>query len=505
MRFSVSRVSFSEHPAFGSGHFLAALEKGAVAGFPLLECTPEAFSERGKEKPLYIAAGQQPMLLLGPLYVFLKALSCIRAARDLSEVSGRDVRPLFWIASEDHDVTEVNRVRIGGKVFVCPYRGSLKRGEVPPVSDIPLEEHREAIIRFLKETLPESEFTPWLLDAVEACSFADYGRFFGDLLSRFLGERGLETVEPRALRERTAPVLARLVRAWPESLRAFREGADRLSKFGFTPPLRALTFFEFVEGKRRPVEVTGEGVCLSDGRCSFEDAAVRILAEPERFSPGAALRPVVQDGALPVLCTVAGPVESLYLWQVRELYRVAGVRPSCLLPRVSATFIERKVEKKLRRLVIPPERVFSVPEILSDLEKETESTPGAAAAAEEVAARGRELLRALEEAKRPGSEKWIERTRRTVGNLVEKAARRLREEGEGELGERKRALRSIMDAVLPGGKPQERVLSAFDFLSRYGPGWIGAALEDLDPWVAGHRVAVFSEETDTDSLGRRFS
>ena len=129
---------------------------------------------------------------------------------------------------------------------------------------------------------------------------------------------------------------------------------------------------------------------------------------------------MVQDGVLPVLGTVAGPTEILYLWQIRELYRVAEVEPSYLLPRVSATFIERKVEKKLRRLEIAPERVFSIPELLSELEKET----GPAPAAEEVAARGRDFLAALEKVKRPGNEKWIERAERTFGNLLEKTVRK---------------------------------------------------------------------------------
>ena len=73
----------------------------------------------------YVVAGQQPGLLTGPLYTFLKAVSAIALARDLGARTGTPVRPLFWIASEDHDVLEVNRVTVNGRRFMHPYAGPL--------------------------------------------------------------------------------------------------------------------------------------------------------------------------------------------------------------------------------------------------------------------------------------------------------------------------------------------------------------------------------------------
>src|ERR1700756_1270281 len=53
-----------------------------------------------------VVSGQQVGLFGGPAYSFYKALSAIQAAEELSQ-KGIPAVPIFWMASEDHDVDEV--------------------------------------------------------------------------------------------------------------------------------------------------------------------------------------------------------------------------------------------------------------------------------------------------------------------------------------------------------------------------------------------------------------
>src|SRR5215468_383296 len=53
-----------------------------------------------------VVSGQQVGLFGGPAYAFYKALSAIEAARLLTK-SGVDAVPIFWMATEDHDLDEV--------------------------------------------------------------------------------------------------------------------------------------------------------------------------------------------------------------------------------------------------------------------------------------------------------------------------------------------------------------------------------------------------------------
>ena len=56
-----------------------------------------------------VVTGQQVTLFGGPLYTLLKAATAIRKARDAS-ATGRPHVPIFWMATEDHDLPEVNHV-----------------------------------------------------------------------------------------------------------------------------------------------------------------------------------------------------------------------------------------------------------------------------------------------------------------------------------------------------------------------------------------------------------
>ena len=56
---------------------------------------------------LAVVTGQQVGLFSGPAYSFYKALTAVRAAQHLSNV-GHETVPIFWLATEDHDLEEVN-------------------------------------------------------------------------------------------------------------------------------------------------------------------------------------------------------------------------------------------------------------------------------------------------------------------------------------------------------------------------------------------------------------
>ena len=58
-----------------------------------------------------VVTGQQAGLFLGPLYTLYKAATAIRVARALSAESKRDVVPIFWLQSEDHDLAEISSCR----------------------------------------------------------------------------------------------------------------------------------------------------------------------------------------------------------------------------------------------------------------------------------------------------------------------------------------------------------------------------------------------------------
>ena len=64
------------------------------------------------ESSLVVIGGQQAGLFGGPLYTVHKALTILSLARRCEEQLGRPVIPVFWIASEDSDIAEVDHAHV---------------------------------------------------------------------------------------------------------------------------------------------------------------------------------------------------------------------------------------------------------------------------------------------------------------------------------------------------------------------------------------------------------
>src|SRR6266699_1197253 len=60
-----------------------------------------------------VVTGQQVGLFSGPAYTVYKALTAIKAARELT-ARGVAAVPVFWLATEDHDIAEVDHVWVFG-------------------------------------------------------------------------------------------------------------------------------------------------------------------------------------------------------------------------------------------------------------------------------------------------------------------------------------------------------------------------------------------------------
>lgn len=67
-----------------------------------------------------------------------------------------------------------------------------------------------------------------------------------------------------------------------------------------------------------------------------------------------------------------------------------------------------------------------------------------------------------------------------AADLEKKLLNHLKKRAESELGQVSRA----RTAVLPGGKPQERVLGIPGYLARYGPGILGELNTTIGSWAA---------------------
>jgi len=289
-------------------------------------------SASGRAPPadaLVVLAGQQPVLAGGAALVAHKAATAVRLARDLSASLRRPVVPVFLLADEDHDSSEVDHVDV-----VDEASGRLRRLRCPisPRSAAFREAAWDPLqLRATLETLAElsgehAQNVARRLGDVEA---APASAHVAALLLDTLGSQGLLCVEAHRLTHASQPILEAALTHPEWAGEVLAGGARQLERAGlrvsFDPADPRPLLLETRDQRRRRL-------------AAGDDGARRRLAEaPDAFSPHAALRPIVQAAALPVVAQVCGPSELLYLGQARALHARFGLAPPVLVPRLEAT------------------------------------------------------------------------------------------------------------------------------------------------------------------------
>jgi bacillithiol synthase len=319
-----------------------------------------------------VVSGQQVGLLGGPAYAFYKALSAIRIAEELRE-AGIPAVPVFWMATEDHDLDEVRRVSWFD-------RGRLIRFELPaeghagwPVGEVPLGSAIDEITKAAIE-LCSGPGSDLVAEFIKESYRAEetYGSAFGKLFARVFAEFGLILLDPldARLHRIAAPVYRKVLQDRDELTKALLQRDEELEVAGFDSQVRVTAtstlLFRVKNGVREPI-VTGNGaghsggVRFKSGGSSWtrEEVLELLEAEPETFSPNALLRPIVQDYLLPSAGFLAGPAEISYLAQSEVVYRHVLGRMPAVLPRAAFTILDPKADKLLQKYQLCIENIWS--------------------------------------------------------------------------------------------------------------------------------------------------
>ena len=70
-----------------------------------------------------VVTGQQVVLFGGPLLTILKAATAVARAKEATAATGVEHVPVFWLATEDHDLAEVDQVSLLTKTSVETLQG----------------------------------------------------------------------------------------------------------------------------------------------------------------------------------------------------------------------------------------------------------------------------------------------------------------------------------------------------------------------------------------------
>jgi bacillithiol biosynthesis cysteine-adding enzyme BshC len=430
-----------------------------------------------------VVTGQQVGLLGGPLLTLLKAATAIARAKQVEAASGVVHVPVFWLATEDHDLEEVDQVSLLTKTAVETLRVGLKSAhQAAPVGELELGAGIESVLERASELLGYAPVCE-LLRACYAAVGETFGGAFARLMTRLFAAHGLIVMdaEGRDFHALGAETLAYAIEHAEELEAALLSRTKELESAGYHAQVlvkqgASLLFLVDEDGaERRALRRLGDGswkAGAGNAARSFTTAELlAILREaPERVSPNALLRPVFQDTILPTTAYVGGPAEVAYFAQSAVLYEAVLGRITPVLPRLSATLIEPAID------AVMAQHEVSLPDAMCPPD-ELAQRLGARAmpieAKRKLAAAGNALDDALNAA-----EQYLGSLDASLGRSAEVSASKMRYqmnrlrrmaasfELNKEASLRKHAAAMTLH-LFPEGHPQERVIAGVWFVAAY--------------------------------------
>ncbi len=447
--------------------------------------------------------GQQAGLFGGPLYTVYKALTLLGWAQRLRTTLNRPVVPIFWIAADDHDFDEVrwtgfpdleNKVR-------CPRIDIDGLPDRTPISQVLLGDSVRKVIAEMRSAQLETEFSASVFDALEQ----DYapGRnmvdAFGRWLARLLGPFGMVMFNPAdpAAKQRWKPLFAQELSGSDETASALAEINQRLEEAGYHQQVehpKLHTHLFVTEQGRHALKSS------ADGHLSIEPNPEplsrvawlrRLEASPADFSPGVLFRPVAQSYLFPVITAVCGPSEIAYWAQSRALFDRFDVQMPIVLPRSSATIVERKNRNAVEALGHEVSEFFGDIEAVINRHFERSFPMTLEQQFQESRADWEERLARLK-AEVIGFEPTLEMTFEQSSGRIAMAWDNLEKkvfQAHKRKGDEIRAkFYKLASHLYPEGKPQERVFGIPYYLNKYGFDFIGRARDQLKIGTPDHQI-----------------
>ncbi len=450
--------------------------------------------ERFRRGAVACISGQQVGVLGGPLYSVLKAASALQMADELT-AQGVAAIPVFWLATEDHDLAEIASVTIPAGCELEKLTATEQSGSDTPVGRVALEPQIEQLVARATEVLGPG----WVSDALRHSYRLgeSYGSAFARLFTRLLAGTGMVLVDPMEdeLHAIAQPLFTAAAERAEELDEALLERGKQLHKAGYHEQVRVTpesTLLFALEGNRRTVlHRAGDGFMLGAQRVSRREVLERIAAHPEQFSANVLLRPVMQDYLFPTAVYFGGPAELAYFAQAAVVYEKLLGRMTPVMPRLSATIVSPAMDDLMARYRLSFRDLFHGSERVCELLASRVLAPGL----QEALHQTRESLQSHLEELRGELEALdptlVDATVRSERKMLYQLAKIGAKAGRAEL-RRNRALTQdahrVLTELFPHKELQERVLPGIYFLAQYGPGLIGELKKAAAPQCPGHQI-----------------
>ncbi|MDI9312392.1 MAG: bacillithiol biosynthesis cysteine-adding enzyme BshC [Limnohabitans sp.] len=304
-----------------------------------------------------ITTGHQLNLFTGPLYFIYKIVSTINLCKELKlEYPEYNFVPVYWMATEDHDFEEINHFKFKGKKITW---NKTSKGPVGRLSTDGLHEIYESFSNelglgenatFLKNLFRKAY--------VENGTLADATRF---LVNELFKEEGLVIIDgdDKSLKQLFSPVVKKEL---TEQI-SYKSVTETIKDFTYDIQVnpREINLFYIEDHLRERIIFEKNYYKINNTSLVFTQEEILNLVEnsSEKFSPNVILRPLYQELLLPNLCYIGGGGEIAYWLELKKMFDALEVTFPILLLRNSAIVTTEKQLKKIEKLQLSWEDLFT--------------------------------------------------------------------------------------------------------------------------------------------------
>src|SRR4030088_286427 len=463
--------------------------------------------ERFKRGALAAVTGQQVGLFGGPLFSIFKALTAVKLAEQAT-AAGVDCVPVFWLATEDHDLAEVNHVALLSEQGL-PERLAVESQafagyavDDAPVGTVKFGPAIEPVVERAAALLGDSEVATWLREAYRPGE--SLGSGFALLFARLFADWGVILLDPadKDFHDLAKPLLRAAIERVSELDEALLARGKTLEAAGYHQQVKVTSattlLFEVKNGARTVVRRRNNGAdggefAVGEERNSSEEMVERIEEAPETFSPNALFRPVVQDFLLPTLVYTGGAAEVAYFAQAAVVYEKLLGRVTPILPRFSATLLDAKAERILTRYQLGLPEVFHGPEKVREVIAARSLPPDLQTRFSEAYASVEQSMTALRESIGKLDSTLIdtaESARTSMAHQIDRLRARVARAEQQRNEVITRHADALSHALFPNKVLQEREVAGVSFVARYGTELLANFYQHVRPDCHDHKGIV---------------
>jgi len=454
--------------------------------------TNQQIARLGEPGTVAIVTGQQVGLFGGPFLGALKAMTAVLIAERLRQ-RGVSAVPVFWMATPDHDLAEVNQAWLldAASSPRC-FKADLATPEPAAVGPLVLPSSIASLEDDWDRAAGAEAPDPNLRAAyAPGATLADA---FAQLFARWFAPWGLILFDPLRAPEAAdawRPLYQAVAARHAELGALLRQRGEDLENAGYhvqvAQSANASMLFLHRGGARIGLRRQHHAWLLGDEPISDADLQSWFTGRASEISASALLRPVLQDALFPTVAQVTGPAETAYLAQSAVLYPALQVRQPVAWPRASATVLDAKARRLLEKNGLGFDEAWHAP--AADLLARKALPPGAERRARELRASfDREFhalageLETLDPTLIAAAQGALQKIRHQLDQLEARVARSVARRS-GEIAAQAQHLDAL---VHPNGSLQERVLATAAFAAR-SPGFFGRLHDQLDPATPDHQ------------------